>query len=88
MPTLDVLVEQLAVALPTHSTPWLPPGLQRRLPPQLVSTLQLDTQCVDPLSHDCSSMQQTFPVWQSALTAHSSCVEHPHSHDAQLKIGL
>ena len=89
MPTLDVLVVQLAVALPTHSTPGLPPGLQRRLPPQLVSTLQLDTQCVDPLPHDCSSMQQTFPVpEQSALTAHSSCVEHPQSHDAQLKIGL
>jgi hypothetical protein len=88
MPTLDVLVEQLVVALPAHSTTGLPPGLQRRLPPQLVSTLQLDTQCVDPLPHDSSSMQQTLPVSQSALTAHSSCVEHPQSHDAQLKIGL
>jgi hypothetical protein len=88
MPTLDVLVEQLAVALPAHSMPGLPPGLQRRLPPQLVNNLQLDTQCVEPLPHDCSSMQQTFPVEQSALTAHSSCVEHPQSHDAQLKTGL
>ncbi len=88
MPTLDVSVVQLAVALPAHSTTALPFGLQRRLPPQLVSALQLDAQCVDPLPHACSSMQQTLPVAQSALTAHSSCVEHPQSHDAQLKGGF
>jgi hypothetical protein len=89
MPTLVVSVVQLAVALPAHSTTALPFGLQRRLPPQVVSVLQLDVQCVDPLPHDCSSMQHTLPVPpQSALTAHSNCVEHPQSHEAQLKGGL
>jgi hypothetical protein len=89
MPTLDVSVVQLVVALPAHSTTALPFGLQRRLPPQFASVVQLDAQCVEPLPHDCSSMQQTLPVpEQSALTAHSSCVEHPQPHDAQLKVGL